>query len=325
MKAPDFWHRDGLGAKLLTPAGVLYALAGRLRRRFRRPARLPVPVVCIGNLVAGGAGKTPVALSVAGMLRGLGLEAHVVLRGYGGREPGPLRVDPASHAAVSVGDEALLLAAAVPTWVARDRVAGARAAVKAGAGAIVLDDGHQNPGLHKDLSLVVIDGGYGLGNGRVMPAGPLREPAADGLARASAVVILGEDTAGVAALAGDLPILRGRLVPAPAAWEVRGRPVAAFAGIGRPDKFFATLERQIGAFVKARWSFADHYAFSRAELAVLLAEAERLGAIPVTTAKDYVRLPVELRPRVTPIPVELAWDDPGLVGHHLKRLAASDA
>lgn len=320
MKAPGFWHQpESLTARLLVPAGALYAAAGRLRRRLTRPQRLGVPVICVGNLVAGGAGKTPVALSIGRLLHDMDVTAHVVLRGYKGREAGPLRVDPARHTADAVGDEALLLAAELPTWIARDRVQGARAAERAGADVIVLDDGHQNPTLHKDLSLVVVDGGYGLGNGRVMPAGPLREPAAAGLARASAVVLLGSDETGIAGLAEGLPILRGHLEPVPAAWAVRGRAVVAFAGIGRPDKFFATLERQVGAFVKGRHAFPDHHAFTRADLMPILAEADALGAVAVTTAKDFVRLPTELRTRVTPIPVVLAWEDAGLVEHHLRK------
>ena len=320
MMAPGFWRGHSWLARLLSPAGVLYASAGRLRRWRTQPQRVAVPVICVGNLVAGGAGKTPVALSITRMLLDMGLSAHVVLRGYKGRERGPLRVDPTHHTAEAVGDEPLLLAAAVPTWIARNRVEGARAAVQAGAQVIILDDGHQNPTLHKDLSLVVIDGGYGIGNGRVMPAGPLREPAAEGLARASAVVILGTDEMGVAALAEGLPILRGRLVPAAGAWAVRGRAVVAFAGIGRPEKFFTTLEHQVGAFVKAHHGFPDHHAYNRADLAPLLDEAERLGAVLVTTAKDFVRLPNELRARVTAVPVDLVWEDAELVRHHLAQV-----
>jgi tetraacyldisaccharide 4'-kinase len=320
MMAPQFWRRDGGWAALLAPAGALYAAAGRFRRWRVTPHHVGVPVICVGNLVAGGAGKTPVALAVTRMLRDMGVAAHVVLRGYKGREAGPLQVDPARHTAEAVGDEPLLLAAAGPTWVARDRVEGARAAVRAGAPVIVLDDGHQNPTLHKDLSLVVIDGGYGIGNGRVMPAGPLREPAAEGLARASAMVLLGEDVTGVASLADGLPILRATLVPTGEAWSVRGRAVLAFAGIGRPEKFFTTLETQVGAFVKARIGFPDHHAYSRQDLEPLLRQAEELGAIPVTTVKDHVRLPTELRARITAVPVELVWEDTGLVEHQLRKV-----
>lgn len=323
MRAPEFWARGGLLSALLAPLGAFYTAGGVLRRSSTSPERLPVPVICVGNLVAGGAGKTPVAAAVARRLRGYGVDAHLVARGYGGKEPGPLRVDPAKHTAADVGDEPLLLAAAAPTWVARKRAAGAQAAVTAGAHAIILDDGHQNPTLVKDLSLVVVDGGYGLGNGRVMPAGPLREPVEDGLARASALVILGRDTAGVGALAGGLPVLRARLVAGPEAALYRGRNVVAFAGIGRPGKFFRTLDA-IGAIVEAEYSFPDHHAFTRPEIERILRKARELSAIPVTTAKDAVRLPAELRHQVRVLSVELVWDDPELLDHHLAALFPHD-
>ncbi len=174
MRAPEFWQSDGALARLLAPLGAAYGLAGRLRRARARPAACGVPVVCIGNLVAGGAGKTPVALAVAGRLQDQGRAVQLLTRGYGGRARGPLRVEPGRQGAAEVGDEALLLAARAPTWVARDRAAGAAAAVAAGAEVLVMDDGFQNPALAKDLSLLVVDGASGFGNGRVMPAGPAR-------------------------------------------------------------------------------------------------------------------------------------------------------
>ncbi|MEQ8698387.1 MAG: tetraacyldisaccharide 4'-kinase, partial [Bauldia litoralis] len=223
MRTPDFWSGRGPTSALLLPAGAVYAWATR-RRVARAPEyEPPVPVVCIGNLSAGGSGKTPVAMSVAAILRNKGLAAHLLTRGYGGRLSGPVRVDPALHSARDVGDEPLLLARAAPTWVARDRAAGARAAVAAGAEAVVMDDGHQNPALRKDLSLVVIDGGFGFGNRRVVPAGPLREPIAAGLARADAVVMIGEDETEAGARLGDTPRLNARLAPTEEALALRGR------------------------------------------------------------------------------------------------------
>ncbi|MFD1623762.1 tetraacyldisaccharide 4'-kinase [Azospirillum griseum] len=314
MRTPAFWYRPpGLAAALLSPLGALYGVAGRRRWATATPQRVTVPVLCVGNLVAGGAGKTPVGLALLAALRARGVAAHALTRGHGGRETGPLRVDPTQHSAADVGDEALLLAAASPCWVARDRAAGARAAVAAGAGAIVMDDGFQNPGLHKDASLIVVDGAVGFGNGRLVPAGPLRERVRDGVARADALVIIGPDRAGVAALTASLtpglPVLGARLVPDATGLALTGRRVLAFAGIGRPEKFFATLEEQ-GADLVGRVAFADHHPYRAAEVAALLDRAAALDALPITTAKDAVRLPADRRARVAVLPVAIAWDDP---------------
>ena len=312
MKTPAFWYRPpGLASSLLAPLGALYGLAGRRRFAGTAPQRVAAPVVCVGNLVAGGAGKTPVGLALIVALQARGVPVHALTRGHGGREAGPLQVDPARHTAADVGDEALLLAGAAPCWVARDRVAGAQRAVAAGAGTIVMDDGFQNPALHKDLALIVADGAVGFGNGRLVPAGPLRERVADGLARADALVILGEDRHGLAALAGGRPVLKAWLEPDPdAAARLAGRDVLAFAGIGRPEKFFATLET-LGARVGERVAFADHHPYRPAEVAALIDRAAATGAMPVTTAKDAVRLPPDLRSRVEVLPVSVRWEDDG--------------
>ncbi len=252
IRAPGFWWREDLApaARWLAPVGAVYgALAAR--RMARSGEAAPCPVVCIGNFTLGGAGKTPTALAVAGCLRDLGRRPVFLSRGYGGRLPGPVQVDPATHGAAEVGDEPLLLARAAPAIVARDRVAGARACREAGADIVVMDDGLQNPSLVKDLAIAVFDGAVGLGNGRVFPAGPLRAPAAVQWGHVHAALVIGEGAPGARVLAEakarGLPALRGRLVPDPeAAGALRGRPVLAFAGIGRPEKFFATV-REIGA------------------------------------------------------------------------------
>jgi len=309
MRAPEFWRRDGAAARLLDPAGRLYGLAGRLRRRLVHPERAPLPVVCVGNLVVGGSGKTPAALAIGRRLLERGRRPHFLTRGYGGRASGPLMVDPAHHDAAMVGDEALLLAGLAPTWVARERPAGARAAAGAGAELLVMDDGLQNPALTKDLSLVVIDGEIGFGNGRLLPAGPLREPVHEGLARASAVIRIGDDRCGVRALLPDgMACLETDLVAGPDAEAVRGRRVVAFAGISRPEKFFATL-RGLGAEIVMARSFADHHRYRASQVEALLASAARHGAMPITTTKDHVRLPPALRARIAVLPVALVWRD----------------
>src|SRR5205823_9155473 len=230
MRAPEFWHEPpGLAANLLAPVGAAWDMAARLRRAVARPYRAPVPVLCIGNLVAGGSGKTPIVLSLAGMLRKSGIAVHIVTRGYGGDLAGPVRVDPDRHDATAVGDESLLLAASAPCWVARDRAAGIAAAADAGAGIVLLDDGFQNPSVAKDLSLVIVDSEYGFGNGRVMPAGPLREPIAPGLARADAIVLIGDVPAPQELGAGSRPILRAVLEPVNGE-RFAGARLAAFSG-----------------------------------------------------------------------------------------------
>ena len=305
LEAPEFWTKPGLLSGLLLPLGWGHAALGATRRRFFHAWHASVPVICIGNLVAGGAGKTPVSLSLARIMTEAGLAPHILSRGYRGRLSGPLRVDPAQHGAADVGDEPLLLARAAPTWIGEDRVASARAAIAAGAGILLLDDGFQNPHLHQDLALVVIDGAYGLGNGRVIPAGPLREPAETGLARAAAVGVMGEQRCDLA-LAGK-PLLRARLQP-------RGgdccqhKRVVAFAGIGQPKKFFATLE-EIGAILVAVHAFADHHPYRDTELARLAAEASEKDAALVTTEKDWVRIAPAWRQRLKALPVEVEWED----------------
>jgi len=291
MPPPEFWDRRGFLSALLAPVSLLYAAAGGLRRRFARPWRAPVPVVCVGALTVGGAGKTPAALAIAARLKAQGARPHILSRGYRGRLRGPVEVDPAVHTARDVGDEALLLAAAAPTWVARNRAVAAQAAIAAGADILVLDDGFQNPRLAKNLSLVVIDGGNGVGNGRTLPAGPLREPMARGLSRADAVVLVGRDRTGIAArIPRRLPLLRARLVPDPAdAALLRGKPVLAFAGLGRPQKFTASLE-EIGAKPAIRRDFPDHHPYREREIEALVAEARQRDAVLVTTSKDAVRI-----------------------------------
>jgi tetraacyldisaccharide 4'-kinase len=322
MRAPDFWSGGGgIAPILLAPFAAAYAAA--TARRMARPGwQAPVPVICCGNATAGGAGKTTVALDLGQRLMNRGIGAQFLIRGYGGRIKGPERVDPERHDSTAVGDEALLLAARAPTWVGADRAAAARRAVEAGAQALVLDDGLQNPTLAKDLSLLVVDGGYGFGNGRVIPAGPLREPVAAAAARCQAAVLVGEDEAGVLAqLPPGLPVLRANLVPGPEAKALAGQPVFAFCGIASPRKFFGTLT-QAGAMIAGRAAFADHYPYDEAEIRELLAEAERLRAIPVTTKKDAVRIPPALRARITVVTVGLAWEDPAAIETLLDPLAA---
>jgi len=308
MRAPDFWWNDGLPARLLSPLSAVTA-ALTARRVGRVGWLAPVPVICCGNVTVGGAGKTTLVLDIAQRLRKRGVAVHILLRGYGGRVRGVHRVQPGDAAAL-VGDEALLLAAIAPTWTSPDRAASARLAIEAGARVLVMDDGLQNPTLVKTVSLLTMDGRTGFGNGRVLPAGPLREPVAAAAARVQAAVLIGADQTGaLAALPAHLPVLRARLVQDAAIEALAGRRVLAFAGIAWPEKFFAPL-REAGAVLTASLVFSDHHMFSRRELDGLVARAAADDAVLVTTPKDAVRLPPAIRPLVTVIGVGLVWDDP---------------
>jgi tetraacyldisaccharide 4'-kinase len=323
MKAPAFWARPpGLLSELLLPLGAGWDAAGRLRQAFFRPYFPPVPVVCVGNLVAGGAGKTPVALALAAHLVSCGVAVQIVTRGYGGRLAGPVWVDPGRHDAAGVGDEALLLAARTPCWVARDRADGVRAAVAAGAQVVVLDDGFQNPGVAKTLSLVIVDAGYGFGNGRVIPAGPLRESLARGLARADGIVLLGAETQPSgpesAGVDGPLPVLHADLRPV-VGERLAGARLLAFAGIGRPEKFFATL-RALGAELVATRPFPDHHPFRAGEIDRLLRAADQAQARLITTAKDILRVPAAMRSTIEVLEVEIRWVDPDALAELLGRV-----
>jgi tetraacyldisaccharide 4'-kinase len=293
MREPGFWWRsDGTAARLLAPAAAAYGFVAA--RRMAQPGwRAPVPVLCVGNFTVGGSGKTPTAIAVAKLLTDTGHRPFFLSRGYGGALPGPVRVD--AQPAAAIGDEPLLLARVAPTIVARDRPAGARAAIAAGAEAIVMDDGWQNPSLAKDLVIAVLDGRRGIGNGRVFPAGPLRAPLASQLDHADALLVIGPPgPAAMPAIAAadrrHLPRFAGDLVPDPAAVaKLAGARALAFAGIADPGKFFATLEAS-GITVTARRGFPDHHRYAADEITRLMAEADAQRLTLLTSEKDLARL-----------------------------------
>ncbi|GJL97460.1 MAG: tetraacyldisaccharide 4'-kinase [Hyphobacterium sp.] len=321
MKPPQFWYHppatviDKMMSQLTIPMAALYEASVARRLKKTKPVRVDAAVICVGNLTMGGTGKTPVTMALLQTLKDMGMNAKALSRGYGGSEKGPVRVDVSNHTASDVGDEPLLLARSSPVWVSTDRVDGARAAIRNSAQAIVMDDGHQNPHLEKDLSLVVIDAEAGWGNGRVFPAGPLRENMKAGLERADAVILMLPDenydpdlqTMGLDRL--EIPILKAWLEPleAPPAGSL-----VAFAGIGRPKKFFNALT-QAGASLVETKSFSDHHTYSAGDLRALHATADARNAALITTEKDLVRIPVAQRERISVWPVRVQFSEPARI------------
>jgi tetraacyldisaccharide 4'-kinase len=314
MREPAFWYRPrSFKSHALRPLGALYGAIAE-RRMLRDGVDGGIPVICVGNYHVGGAGKTPTVLALTKLLRELGETPVVLSRGYGGRLKGPVMVDRERHAAADVGDEPLMMVRDVPVAVARDRLAGVPLAKSQGATVILMDDGFQNPGISKDVSLIVIDSERGLGNGKVFPAGPLRAPLKAQLSRTDALVLIGDghaadDVASEIAARGK-PVLRARLRPDAASVErLSGRRVLAFAGIGDPERFFRTL-RSSGVEVTRTRPFADHHVFSQADIADLLAEARGEQLVPVTTEKDRARMRDQDMPReILHFAVQLEFDD----------------
>ncbi len=325
LKTPGFWYRENGDAplleKILTPFSLLYRACYEIHQYSVKPEQFEFPVLCIGNINAGGTGKTPTALALMDLLQknNLARNPFFLLRGYGGGERGPLLVDLQQHNSWSTGDEALILAQKAPTIIAVDRAQGAILASRKQADLILMDDGLQNPGIAKDIKIVVVNGEMGFGNGRMLPAGPLREPLHKGLARADIFILIGEDKRGVAdILPKDKPVIRARLVPDDRAMPDPGKKYLAFAGLGYPEKFFTFLKDKLNLDIVKTISFPDHYPYSEKDLEDLAARAQEWNAELLTTHKDFLRLPKMPGIMVYTTGIKMAWDNESELVEFLK-------
>lgn len=307
MKTPAWWEQRCITANACRPLASVWEAGAWLRQKISVPERMPVPVVCIGNVVAGGGGKTPVALALGREAKNRGINAFFLSRGYGGVITKPTFVNLGIHTATDVGDEPLLLARVLPTIVAKNRVHGAGLAVAQGATLIIMDDGLQYPNLHKDMSLLVMKGARPVGNGLMIPAGPMREPLEAALERSDAVIhVDGENTSlPDSILQSGKPVwgLDTTLTFTPPIHNHQSLiSLIAFTGIARPEHFRKSLE-QAGLHIAGFYGFADHHPYTPQELNALMQSADAAGLPLITTEKDWVRIAphVPANPRLTEI------------------------
>ncbi|MBR5482780.1 MAG: tetraacyldisaccharide 4'-kinase [Alphaproteobacteria bacterium] len=305
MRTPRYWKNKNLISFLLLPLGSVYAGLTALRIKIKKPQKVEKPVICIGNLTAGGTGKTPTAVTIAQIVKELGYNPMFVSRGYGGKLCGVM-VDKDKHTPQDVGDEPLLLAREADVSINSNRVKAAQKAIENGADVLIMDDGFQNPGLNKDISFLVFDGGVGVGNAFPVPAGPLRENFENGLKRANAAIIIGEDKTDLKEKLGDMPVFYGKMKPSVLP-ENCGKFIA-FAGIGRPEKFYNSLQ-ELGANVSKTFDFPDHHFYSEKELKELIDMAWKEDADLITTAKDFVKIPQELQHHFKVLEIEIEWQN----------------
>ena len=310
MHAPLFWQKNNFISRLLAPLGFAYDLAGKIRFKLAKPYKASIPVICVGNLTVGGTGKTPVCIALSELLSQGIDNIFFLTRGYKGKLKN-IKSSTTFHDAKEIGDEAVLLSRFAPTIVNPNRVKGAEFAIKSGAKLIIMDDGFQNPYLDKDFSFVVIDGEQGFGNHKVLPAGMLRESVERGLKRANAVILIGEDKQNLTTIIKhyNLPIIKAKMVLNQRATNTLiASKLIAFAGIGRPSKFFESLKDAKLNLVETI-SFPDHYQYSETELEALIQKAKNIGGALITTEKDYVKIPDSLKTNIIPMPVQIVWED----------------
>lgn len=302
MKTPSFWYTsNGFLSSLLSPIGWLYGKSGKLLRTLKKTHRFPIPIISIGNIICGGSGKTPTAIALAHLFQQKNIKVHFITRGYGGTLQGPVEVS-LSHSPKDVGDEPLLLARHAPTWVAKNRPLGVQKAIESGAHLIILDDGHQTASLHKDVSFVVMNTLQGVGNGRVIPAGPLRETLKEGLQRADALIEIGEGNT-----SSELPLFKAHIIPQPISFSLNH--VVAFCGLGFPQKFYKTLE-DLGLTLTATKNFPDHYSYTENDLLDLQSLAKAHHALLITTRKDWIKIPPSWQKYLHVLDIEIQFEDP---------------
>lgn len=316
FKSPRFWKTHSFVSYILRPLSWLYLKLARFKERSITPQKLSVPVICVGNLVLGGAGKTPTVISLVKLLKSMGHTPHILSRGYGAVIKDLKQVNPEDHHYLQVGDEPLILSQFAPTWVSPNRVKAGKAAIKQGATVLIMDDGFQNTSLVKDLNVLVVDSNQGFGNGEVFPAGPLREPIDSGLKRADAIFCIGDPK-------------RIKLKQAHKAhFVVKTFPtepnerVIAFSGLGYPEKFRQTL-KEAGYKIVEFVTFADHYPYTVIDMDRLVRAAEVKKASLITTSKDFVRIPPNFKNNVQVLKVNLAFDEPDVVLEMLEKTMSS--
>ncbi len=314
IKQPQFWKTNNKISMALWPLSLVYRLVTKIREMRAKPFKSQIPVICVGNVNIGGAGKTPVTIEVAKILQEQGKKVAFLSRGYGGYLYGPVRVDLEKHDAKQVGDEPLLLREIAPVYVAKNRTEGLKLISLSETDVIIMDDGLQNPNVVKDMCLLVIDGSYGVGNGQVLPAGPLRESLQAALSKVTATIFIGDDATKMLPL--ETKIIRAKILPHNHEKFI-GKDVIAFAGIGNPEKFFGSL-KELGGNIMKKVSFPDHYMYKEAELENLLKEANECGAMLVTTKKDFVRLDAKYKEKIQYLSIEISFSDKAVLEETLK-------
>lgn len=315
MKTPSFWKHQSICSALLSPLGWIYGALTALRLHFFKPYHAPCPVICVGNITAGGTGKTPVSIALAEMLKSMGQNPAFISRGYGGKLQGVI-VDRQKHTPEEVGDEPLLLARAATVAIHPNRAVAAKLALQNGADCLIMDDGFQNPTLYKDFSFLVFDGAYGIGNGKILPAGPLRESFQNGQKRAQAFIILGQDKQNLSEKT-KLPVVYGSITPQSP--DLKHEKVLAFAGIGHPEKFYRSLA-ECGLEVMETHDFPDHHFYTTEELSALIKHAKEKKWAVYTTGKDEVKIPPKLKKEIHVLPVVVQFENKRALKHLLEGL-----